>query len=113
MTSKFPHGIKELLAYQTLITHEARRCGGRRHFRQQVVGNESVDWSCLNQSLYAATFITQVDQDKSKSCVVCLESDHTEDQSALYSPLTKSPVLHRRAVTDCGQRESRDVHPSS
>lgn len=61
LTSKFPQHTKELLAYQTLIVREARRCGGKdwlaydTHFRQQVVGNLSADWSKLNQSLYAVT----------------------------------------------------------
>ena len=100
VTSQFPHRIKELLAYQTLIVREARRCGGRgwlaydSHFRQQVVGNEAADWSRLNQSLYAVTFITQGDRDRTRSCVVCLESDHTEEQCALYS-LRGSRRQHR------------------
>ena len=56
VTSTFPERTKELLAYQTLIVREARRCGGRgwlaydAHFRQQVMKNKA-DWSKLNQSL--------------------------------------------------------------
>lgn len=119
VTSKFPHRIKELLAYQTLIIREARRCGGRgwlaydSHFRQQVVGDESADWSRLNPSLYAVTFITQGDRDKSKSCSVCLESDHTEEQCALYSPPTKSLVSYRQAAGDRGPGESRGAQALS
>ena len=119
ITSQFPHRIKELLAYQTLIVREARRCGGRgwlaydSHFRQQVVGNEAADWSRLNQSLYAVTFITQGDRDKSRSCVVCLESDHTEEQCALYSPPRKSVTAPRRVGADRMLGESRDSQMSN
>lgn len=49
------------------------------------MGNELAGWSRLNQSLYVVTFITQGDWDKSKSCVLCLESNHTEEQCTLYS----------------------------
>ena len=114
VTSQFPHRIKELLAYQTLIVREARRCGGRgwlaydSHFRQQVVGNEAADWSRLNQSLYAVTFITQGDRDRTRSCVVCLESDHTEEQCALYSPPRKPAAAQRRAGSERVVGESRD-----
>ena len=54
ITSKYPDRVRQLLAYQMLIIREARRCGGRgwlaydSYFRQQVVGNESADWSKLN-----------------------------------------------------------------
>ena len=95
VTSKFPHRIKELLAYQTLIVREARRCGGKgwlaydAHFRQQVVGDESADWSRLNQSLYAVTLVTQGERETRRSCVLCLESYHAEEQCALYTPPTQ------------------------
>ena len=114
VTSQFPHRIKELLAYQTLIVREARRCGGRgwlaydSHFRQQVVGNEAADWSRLNQSLYAVTFITQGDRDRTRSCVVCLESDHMEEQCALYTPPRKPAAAQRRAGSERVVGESRD-----
>ena len=48
VASKRPDRVRELLAYQTLIVREARRCGGKgwmeydRYFRQQVVGNAAV-----------------------------------------------------------------------
>ena len=83
VTSKCPERTKELLAYQTLIVREARRCGGKgwlaydTHFRQQVVGNQSADWSKLNQSLYAVTFVAQGEREKCKNCMLCLESDHS------------------------------------
>ena len=55
-----------------------------------MVGNDSADWSKLNRSLYAVTFITQGDRERGRSCAICLESDHTEEQCALYSSASKS-----------------------
>ena len=115
VTSKFPHRIKELLAYQTLIVREARRCGGKgwlaydAHFCQQVVGNESADWSRLNQSLYAVTFVTQGERERRRSCVLCLESDHAEEQCALYTPPPKSVGSSKKFVGDHVPSESRDA----
>ena len=60
------------------------------YFTQQVVGDEHADYSCLNQSLYAVTFIAQGERDRGWSCIICLESDHTEEQCALYIPSHKS-----------------------
>ena len=102
ITSKYPERVRQLLAYQTLIVREARRCGAKGwlaydfYFRQQVVGDEKADWSKLNQSLYAMTFMAQGERDKGKSCVICLESDHTDEQCALYSPLLKTPGSDKR-----------------
>ena len=77
VTSKYPT--------RTFIVREARRCGGKgwlaydSYFRQQVVGNDGIDWSKLNQSLYAVTFIAQGEPEKGKSCMICLESDHADE----------------------------------
>ena len=90
--------MRQLLAYQTLIVREVCRCSGRgwlaydSYFRQQVVGDDAADWSKLNQSLYAVTFIAQGDRERGRSCVICLESDHAEEQCALYSSATRSAV---------------------
>jgi len=96
LTSKHPDRVRQLLAYQTLIVREARRCGGRgwlaydSYFRQQVVGDDSADWSKLNQSLYAVTFIAQGDREKGRNCGICLECDHAEEQCALYSSTARA-----------------------
>ena len=49
--------------------------------------------------------MAQGEQEKGKSCVICLESDHAEEQCALYSPPLKSAASGK-----CGgssdQRES-------
>lgn len=87
IASQFPDRVKSLLAYQTLIVREARRCGGRgwqsydSMFRQQVAGRLDVDWSRLNSTLYAVTFLAQAGA--GKTCPLCLESDHREEECAL------------------------------
>lgn len=53
------------------------------------MGDKHTDWSCLNQSLYVVTFITQGERDRGQTCVICLESNHTEEQCALYTPSHK------------------------
>ena len=92
VTSKQP---ERLMAYQTLMVREARRCGSKgwlAYFRQQAVGDDKADWSRINRSLYAVTFIAQGDRDKGCCCVLCLESDHVEEQCALYTPPSKQSV---------------------
>ena len=87
VTSAQPTKSRELLAYQTLIVREARRCGGRgwlaydTMFRQQAAGNLDVDWSKLNPTLYAVTFLAQ--SGSGRNCVLCMESDHSEEDCAL------------------------------
>ena len=103
ITSKEPERMRQLLAYQTLIVREARRCGGKgwlaydAYFRQQAVGDDKLDWSCINQSLYAVTFIAQGDRGKGRCCVLCLESDHVEEQCALYNPSAK-PASYKKPL---------------
>ena len=118
VTSDRPERMRQLLAYQTLIVREARRCGGRdwlaydSYFRQQAVGDDKADWSRLNQSLYAVTFIAQGEREKGRCCILCLESDHAEEQCALYTP----PLRHstsRKQSYDKGSSESRESPASS
>ena len=65
LTSKHPEMIKPLLAYQTMIVHEARQCGRNgwlaydTYFWQQIAGDPKSDWSCLNTSLCEVTFLAQ------------------------------------------------------
>jgi hypothetical protein len=66
-------------------------------------GNQSAHWSKLNQSLYAVTFVAQGEREKSKNCMLCLESDHTEEQCALYIPPQKAPKLANQ-----GRRSGND-----
>ena len=81
VASRHPGRIRQLLAYQTLIVREARRLGGKGWqaydslFRQQAAVS-SMDWSKLNSTLYAMTFLAQQGVQKVRSCLLCLESDH-------------------------------------
>ncbi len=90
ITAKHPERIRQLLAYQTLVVREARRCGGRgwlaydSMFRQQVAGNTEADWSKLNSSLYAVSFLAHAGG--GKTCSLSMESDHGDDDCALATP---------------------------
>lgn len=99
--------IHILLYYQTMVVREARRCGRMgwqafdTMFRQQVANNPKVDWSKLNSSLYAATFLAQ-QNGKGKSCLFCLETDHAAFECALASTKPHHPPSQeaRRAKSD-------------
>ena len=85
---KHPDRLLQLLAYQTTIVREARRCGGRgwlsydAMFRQQAAISPSVDWSKLNNSLYSTTFLQQ-QNGRGRTCVHCMETDHSSQDCAL------------------------------
>ena len=95
MASKYPEKVTQLLAYQTIIIREARRCGGGgwqgydRMFRQQAVSSPGVDWSQLNSSLFAVTFLAQ-QNGRGKTCRFCLETDHVDVECAL-APTAPQP----------------------
>ena len=94
VTSKHPEKLRQLLAYQTLIVRESRRCGGKgwlaydAMFRQQVAGNDQADWSKLNSSLYAVSFLAQASG--ARSCTLCMEADHAEEECVL-APSKREP----------------------
>ena len=97
IASKFPERVQKLLAYQTLIVREARRCGGRgwlsydTFFHQQMVGEWRGDeWGRLNPYLFSSTFLAFGGQHR-PNCTLCLEPDHQEDDCALAK--SKSPYL--------------------
>ena len=104
VTSHQPVRIKQLLAYQTFIVREARRCGGRGWlaydslFRQQAAGNPAVDWSKLNPTLYAVTFLAQ--SGSGKNCILCMEADHREDECALSKGKVSPSVVKQSASRD-------------
>ena len=103
LTSKYPEMIKQLLAYQTLMVRETRRCGGNgwlaydTYFRQQVVGDPTADWSRLNTPLYAVTFMAQGAKG-GQNCTTCMETDHTQDDCAVSSLRSRSPTPAKRAL---------------
>ena len=114
VSSKHPERMRQLLAYQTLIVREARRFGGKgwlaydSYFRQQVVGDDKANWSRLNQSLYAVTFIAQGERDRGRCRIICLES---EEQCALYTPSYK-PAHFRRTATERSSSDLREPVPA-
>ena len=114
--SRFPEKVKELLAYQTTIISEARRCGGRgwllydAAFRQQVRSFESVDFSRVNQSLYATTFLAYGGR-AAKFCPDCMMADHGREECALQ--LNRDPPASRETAAWRGRnmefRKRRDT----
>ena len=117
LTSKHPTMTKQLLAYQIMIIREARRCGGNgwlqydSFFRQQVAGKVNADWSELNTSLYAVTFLAQSSKG-GQSCTSCMESDHWQQDCAITYQHPRSPGPEKRPgrqqlepySADCGKR---------
>ena len=91
--------MRQLLAYQTLIVREACRCGGRgwqaydTMFRQQAAGNQDVDRSKLNPTLYSVTFLAQAGS--GRNCVLCMESDHNTPKRGLLRPASLSTTVER------------------
>ena len=89
MASAFPERVHKLLAYQTLIIREARRCGGKgwlaydSFFRQQMSGEwQGEAWGRLNPYLFSSTFLA-CGASQRPNCSLCLECDHQEDDCAL------------------------------
>ena len=126
MASKFPERVPNMLAYQTTLVREARRCGGSgwmaydTAFRQQAATDPHCDWSKLNNSLYPVTFMVQA-SGRGKCCPHCLESDHPGDKCAL-SPRPRqesrqrprSPGLGWQAHgTGEGRREPRSEYQAA
>ena len=111
VTSKHPDKTKQLLAYQTMIVREARRCGGKgwlaydSMFRQQAILTPNCDWSKLNNSLYSVTFLTQ-QNGRGRTCPYCLETDHAAADCAL------APA-HRPGRQQLGRENERSYSRSS
>ena len=105
--------VRQLLAYQATMLREASRCGGQgwraydAMFRQLAVAEPSTDWSRLNPSLYATTFLAQ--QVKGgKLCHLCMGSDHTTEECAL-GPLQLRMTKSRPQVVEKGERQGGGV----
>ena len=115
-----PDKLQQLLAYQTMLVREARRCGGNgwqaydTMFRQQVANDPAADWSKLNSSLYSVTFLAY-QNGRGKTCLHCLETDHTGSDCALASTkgycTARSPInddmRNTRGKVDRGERSTR------
>ena len=123
IASKFPERTTQLLAYQTIIIREARRCGGGgwqgydRMFRQQAASSPGLDWSQLNSSLFAVTFLAQ-QNGRGKTCRFCLETDHSDEECALAPvapqarPLSSAHGQGPSARQDLNLREGRPSRAS-
>ncbi len=102
VASKHPEKVPQLLAYQTMLIREARRCGGSgwtgydTMFRLQAASDKGVDWSKLNSSLYATTFLAQ-QNGRGKTCHYCLETDHASSDCAM-APIARSVERSPRVV---------------
>ncbi len=94
--AKYPHKARELWAYQAFVIAEHRKCGGRgwllydSAFRQQIASLDEVDFSRVNQGLYATTFLAY--GGKGLFCSRCMASDHSQDECALH-PNRDVPVV--------------------
>ena len=106
MASKYPTRVPMMLAYQTTLLREARRCGGAgwqnydSSFRQLAACNPKADWSKINTSLYAVTFTSQANG-RGKCCQFCLEADHSGAECAL-SPTQRPDRQERQRLTGLG-----------
>ena len=111
LSDKFPHLVRQLWAYQTLMVREARRCSGQgwrdydAMFRQQAGSAEELEWDKLNSSLYAVTFLAQTGRG-GRPCRWCQEVDHLSSECALV------PDTQLESKTPPA-RESRPWRPKS
>ena len=102
---KHPHRVKQLLAYQATILREARRCGGNgwraydAMFRQLAATDDTIDWSRLNPSLYATTFMVQ-QGGGSRICHLCMGADHVQDDCALAPLQTNAQSQQTPGTSD-------------
>ena len=65
-------------------------------FRQQIVSFESVDFSRINQSLYATTFLAYGGV-RQKFCPECMLADHAQEECAL-NPSRATPGMQIQGV---------------
>ncbi len=105
--AKYPQKARELWAYQALMLAEYRKCGGRgwhlydSAFRQQITNLETVDFSKVNQGLYATTFLAY--GGKGQFCGRCMASDHSQEDCAL-NPRREVPVVQLQEQRSAGSR---------
>lgn len=114
VTRRHPDKTKEMFAYMTMVVREARRCGGsgwREYdtmFRQLAASGEASEWSKLNASIYAVSFLAQ--SIRGKMCPHCLEPDHTADTCAL-APKRAEPSANRPPPPNLPMARSQGPQP--
>ena len=103
LCDKYPDKVQQMFAYQIIMVREAHRCGGKgwlaydMMFRQQVANNPKVDWSVINNSLYSTTFLAQ-QNNRSRTCQWCMETDHTSANCAMAPTVTADRVDSLRGM---------------
>lgn len=104
VANKYPQKFQQLMAYQTLMIREVRRCGGTgwfaydTMFRQQAANAKgAVDWSKLNTSLYAVSFMPQM-SGQGHTCQHCLETDRDSGDCALAPQRTSNCAQQQTAM---------------
>ena len=114
VASQHPKRICELMAYQTTIIREARRCGGAgwqgydSMFRQHAANLPNIDWSKVNNSLFTVTFMAQ-QNGRGKTCELCLDPDHVAAECALAPAKPSEPPPPRQPVGLGGMQQASAV----
>ena len=110
-----PDLIKSHLAYLALIVAEARKHGGDGWqaydsvFRQNAAHDPTADWSRLDTSLHAATFLAQ-QSDSGSFCQLCAATDHTHKDCALR-PFSAPSTSHHATVSSPVPTRPTRPHP--
>ena len=99
-----PRLVHSRLAYMSLIIMEARRNGGdgwRSYgtvFRQNAANNPDADWSRLDASLHASTFLAQRSELNGVFCSLCFGTDHSRRDCAMrfFSTSPSNPSWQHR-----------------
>lgn len=117
LASSHPHLVQSRLAYMSIIIREARKNGGDGWkaydtiFRQNAAEDPTADWSRLDSSLHATTFIA----DRGSSthfCRLCCDSDHDPKDCALYQFSSGNQFLpSRNSYRERNQRFSNSTIP--
>ena len=82
---------RQMAAYGMIILQIVRKHNGNgwllydKQFRLQQAAGASLSWTDINASLLAATVLGQTGEKPSRSCQLCLASDHSREECALAS----------------------------
>ena len=86
-----PQLVRSRLSYLSLVIMEARRNGGEGWrsydtvFRQNAANNPDADWSRLDASLHASTFLAHRSDTAGLFCPLCFGTDHSRRDCAMRS----------------------------
>ena len=94
-----------------MMISEFRRCGGRGWrlydmvLRQHVASLESMDFSKINQGIYAMTFLTN--GGKGQFCQSRMLSDHTVEECALHPSRSVLVIRTGERISNGSKEEAR------